>query len=95
MSRIIGNTVSTTFNPSKSSGSGISATAKALLITILRNGVYTTDQSANITALEIALGETGGETGGDNTSGITQIGSVLYITGGVTAAQSGTIIKLN
>ena len=35
---------------------GISTTAKNLLITILRSGVYTADQSANITALETALG---------------------------------------
>ena len=35
---------------------GISTTAKNLLITILRSGVYTDDQSANITALETALG---------------------------------------
>lgn len=35
---------------------GISTTAKNLLITILRSGVYTNDQSANITALETALG---------------------------------------
>lgn len=35
---------------------GISTTAKNLLITILRSGVYTDDQSANITALDTALG---------------------------------------
>lgn len=35
---------------------GISTTAKNLLITILRSGVYTDDQSANITSLETALG---------------------------------------
>lgn len=35
---------------------GISTTAKNLLITILRSGVYTDDQSDNITALETALG---------------------------------------
>lgn len=39
---------------------GLSATASALLITILRNGVYSTDQSANITALEAALASGGG-----------------------------------
>lgn len=72
-----------------SGGGGMSATAKNLLITILRNGVYTTDQSANITALETALGEYGG---GDNTGGVTQTGSVLYIAGGVTATQSGTTL---
>ena len=37
-------------------GGGISTTAKNLLITILRSGVYTDDQSANITALDTALG---------------------------------------
>ena len=37
-------------------GGGISTTAKNLLITILRSGVYTYDQSNNITALETALG---------------------------------------
>lgn len=42
--------------------SGMSATASALLISILRNGVYTADQSANITALEAALLSGGGET---------------------------------
>ena len=41
---------------SSSGGGGISTTAKNLLITILRSGVYTGDQSDNITALETALG---------------------------------------
>lgn len=47
-------------------GTGLSTEASALLITILRNGVYSTDQSANITALETALasGDSGGETEG-------------------------------
>ena len=40
---------------------GLDDDATTLLITILRNGVYSTDQSANITALETALGATGGE----------------------------------
>lgn len=38
--------------------SGLSAEASALLITILRNGVYSADQSDNITALATALGVT-------------------------------------
>lgn len=41
-------------------GGGMSATASALLINILRNGVYSTDQSVNITALEAALANGGG-----------------------------------
>lgn len=40
------------------SGGGLSATASGLLIEILRNGVYSTDQSANITALATALSVT-------------------------------------
>lgn len=44
------------------SGGGMSATASALLINILRNGVYGADQSANITALEAALASGGGGT---------------------------------
>lgn len=35
---------------------GLDATSSALLITILRNGVYNADQSANITALAAELG---------------------------------------
>ena len=45
-------------------GGGMSATATALLISILRNAVYSTDQSANITALENALATGGGSGGG-------------------------------
>lgn len=41
---------------------GISATAKALLIEILTAGVYTSDQSDNIAALEQALESSGGAT---------------------------------
>ena len=41
---------------SAAGGGGISTTAKNLLITILRSGVYTGDQSSNITALDTALG---------------------------------------
>ena len=43
---------------------GLNSTAKSLLITILRDGIYNTNQSANITALSVALENTGG----DNTS---------------------------
>lgn len=44
---------------------GINATAKTLLQTILQNAVYTTNQSANITALMSALGNA--ESGGGDT----------------------------
>lgn len=47
---------------------GLNETATTLLVTILRSGVYSTDQSANITALEAALGSSGGsgDSGGDS-----------------------------
>lgn len=52
-------------------GDGLNATATALLISILRNAVYSTDQSASITALESALlsGGSGGGSGDDSGSG--------------------------
>lgn len=57
---------------SEENGNGLSATAKTLLITILRNGLYNTDQSANITALENALASGGsGDTGGGDTETVT------------------------
>ena len=40
-------------------GGGLNSTAKTLLETILRNAIYTTDQSANITALISALSSSG------------------------------------
>lgn len=39
----------------RSSGAGLNDVAAALLIDILRNSVYSTDQSSNITDLEVAL----------------------------------------
>ena len=62
---------------------GLNSTARNLLITILRAGVYTTDQSGNIAALEQVL-----SAGGEQPSGIVQNGSVLAVTSGVTATQS-------
>lgn len=41
---------------------GLNSTAKTLLETILRNAIYTTDQSANITSLISALSSSGGNT---------------------------------
>ena len=80
-------------------GSGLNNTAKNLLITILRNGVYSTDQSANITALETAL-----SSGADIPDtpvepeqpeiGIVQTGSILAITSGVTATQTSSVLAI-
>lgn len=78
------------------SGGGISSNAKNLLITILRNAVYSSDQSENITELEIALasGDSSDEETEQPESGIVQTGSVLAITSGVTATQTGTVLAI-
>ncbi len=87
---------------------GLSDTARTLLMTVLRNGVFTSDQSANLAALEEALktsggsggSGTGGNTGGDTgdsdeeESVIVQNGDTLYIVSGVTANQNGSILNI-
>lgn len=73
-------------------GGGLSQNAKSLLITILRNATFETDQTANITALEIALGESGETEQPEN--GIAQNGSVLAITSGVTAIKTGSMLAI-
>jgi hypothetical protein len=77
---------------------GLTDTARALLITILRNAVYTSDQSANITALETALASSGsGDSGETEEITITQTGTVLTIVGvdGITSiTQTGTVLSL-
>ena len=57
--------VKITIPDSSQNSVGLSNTAKTLLITILRNGAYGTDQSANITALEAELASSGGSGGGE------------------------------
>lgn len=68
---------------------GLSSAAAALLVAILRAGVYTSDQSANITALEAALassgdtGDNGDNTGGDETPDAVTLTSISAVyTGG-------------
>ena len=77
---------------------GLNDTAKNLLITILRSGVYSTDQSANITALEAALTSSGESGGGEEPpetpeSGVTDNGRTLVITGGVTVTEDGDTLR--
>jgi hypothetical protein len=79
---------------------GLSATAASLLIAILRNGVYTSDQSANIDALAAELTATKPEepdtpdTPDIPTADITLSGSVLTIVSGVTATQTGSVLAI-
>lgn len=65
----IDSAVTTYLNANPVTG-GLTTTAKNLLITILRNTIYSNNQSANITALESALAssESGGGSGGDTPS---------------------------
>ena len=69
---------------------GISDTARALLITILRNAKYDTDQAANITALEAALASSGGS--GDSSGGDTETATytVANNLSNVTTSNSAT-----
>lgn len=74
------------------SSGGMSTQAANLLLTILRNGVYTSDQSANIAALKAALasgGSTPDEGGGDSgDTDITEDGGNVTVTG-ATATDDG------
>lgn len=70
------------------SAGGISATARELLITVLRNGVYISDQSANITDLETALGGSG-ESGGETEKTLISI-SATYSGGDVAVGTAVT-----
>lgn len=79
-------------------GGGISTKAKNLLITILRNGLFNTNQSDNITELESELGTYEPDIPvepDEPENGIVQTGSLLSITGGVTASQSGSVLSLS
>lgn len=72
----------------ENSAGGISATARELLITVLRNGVYISDQSANITDLETALGGSG-ESGGETEKTLISI-SATYSGGDVAVGTAVT-----
>lgn len=78
---------------------GLSVEAAALLLTILRNGVYTSDQSANIATLEAALAA-GGDVPDDPVvpdlpeADVSQTGSILSIVSGVTATQNGNVLAI-
>ena len=74
--------------------STLNSTASALLIAILRNGVYSTDQSANITALEAALASGGSGTPEPPASDVEQNGTILSIVSGVTVSQTGSVLAI-
>ena len=78
-------------------GGGLNSTASTLLITILRNGAYTEDQSANITALEAALASGGSDepdTPEPPASDVEQNGTILSIVSGVTVSQTGSVLAI-
>lgn len=81
----------------KGGGGGLNSTASTLLITILRNGAYTADQSANITALEAALASGGSDepdTPEPPASDVEQNGTILSIVSGVTVSQTGSVLAI-
>jgi uncharacterized protein YjdB len=69
----------------ESGGSGMSSTAKALLISLLRKALYSSEQSADISALEVAL-ETGDPV---SVTGV----SVSPTTGSIAFGESTLTIK--
>ena len=88
-----------------SGGGGLNAKASALLIEILRNGVYSTNQSANITALEAALASSGsgsddsGDDSGDsgdsgNNDGTGGEDDITVIDGVMTIISVGSAISV-
>lgn len=69
---------------------GVSSTEKTLLLSLLKNAVYTADMSATIAQLETLWSETP-ET---PENGVEQIGSVLSIVSGVTITQNGSVLAI-
>ena len=61
----------------ESGGSGMSSTAKALLISLLRKALYSSEQAADISALEVAL-ETGDSVAVTGVSVSPTSGSIVY-----------------
>lgn len=61
----------------ESGGSGMSSTAKALLISLLRKALYSSEQAADISALEVAL-ETGDSVAVTGVSVSPTTGSIVY-----------------
>ena len=77
----------------QNSNSGLSPAAARLLITILRDCPTYHPQTANIDALE-ALLAAGATPDAPPPAGVTQTGSVLTITSGVTATQDGDTLTI-
>lgn len=75
-------------------GGGLSTTAANLLLTILRNGVYSTDQSANITALAVAL-ESGESTGGGDSGGESEYYGITNNLTNVSTDNNATYVVKN
>lgn len=78
-------------------GSGISESAKELLITILKAGAYTSNQSANINALKTALGISSSDnTGGSGSGGNTDLPDVPDVPDNPTdyITQNGSVLTI-
>jgi len=71
---------------------GLSTHAADLLIAILRNGIYGSNQSANITALEAALKSDGS---GDNSGDETVTDDITVFDGVVTIVSVGSAVSIS
>lgn len=80
--------------------SGLTDTVKTLLMTVLKNAVFTSNQSANLTALEKALkANSGGDNtnpdgGGNTDSVVMQVADTLYIVSGVEVNKNASILTI-
>lgn len=77
------------------SGDGLSDTAKSLLVTILRNAVYSSDQSANITALATVLNTNGSNGDSGDDSGETTSYVVVNTLSNVVTTNTATTVEAN
>ena len=74
-------------------GSGLNTTAKNLLVAILREGLYVTDQSENITKLAVALSSGSEDSGGDSGEDTATYYTISNVLTNVTTSNSATVIE--
>ena len=74
-------------------GGGLSARAKSLLMTVLRNAVYTSDQVSVLSDLEVALAESGGSSGGGSGGGVVTCVITHALTNVTLSSEMGTILE--
>lgn len=90
-------------NEPSQNGDGLTSTEKSLILSLFKNAAYTADISTTITQLEMLWSGSGGDDSGgsgeddsgETEYGVSQVGSVLTISGVAdvtTITQSGTVL---